>query len=109
MKGVYTPMKFKKVLLPFIAGALAMSLAACGGEDKAKTDEEPQGQEVTKDENASAKESEAKLAKQQIDKKKIVAVVNDEEIKGEEYNVVLTSIQSQMQQMGQDPSDVRIG
>ena len=28
-------MKFKKVLVPFIAGALALSLAACGGEEKA--------------------------------------------------------------------------
>jgi hypothetical protein len=32
------------------------------------------------------------------------AVVNDEELTGEEYNVALTSIQGQMQQMGKDPS-----
>ena len=35
-------MKMKKVLVPFIAGALALSLAACSGEDKAATDEKPQ-------------------------------------------------------------------
>ena len=34
-------MKLKKVLLPFIAGALALSLAACSEEDKAAKDETP--------------------------------------------------------------------
>ncbi|MBO0588935.1 SurA N-terminal domain-containing protein [Sporosarcina sp. E16_8] len=106
-------MKLKRVLVPFIAGALALSLAACGGEDKAATDEKPQeetkpeekaGQEATNEQEASAKEMQEKLAKQQVDNNKIVAVVNKEELKGEGYNAALTSIQSQMQQMGQDPS-----
>ena len=101
-------MKLKKVLVPFIAGALALSLAACGGEDKAATDEKPQAekqkQEATKEQEASAKEMQAKLAEQQVDNNKIVAVVNKEELTGEEYNAALTSIQGQMQQMGQDPS-----
>jgi FKBP-type peptidyl-prolyl cis-trans isomerase (trigger factor) len=100
-------MKFKKVLLPFIAGALALSLAACSEEDKAASDEKPQGetkQEATNQQEVSAEEMQAKLAEQQVDNNKIVAVVNDEELTGEEYNVALTSIQWQMQQMGQDPS-----
>ena len=33
-----------------------------------------------------------------------MAVVNKEELTGEKYNAALTSIQGQMQQMGQDPS-----
>ena len=103
-------MKFKKVLLPFIAGALAFSLAACGEEDKAKTDDTTQGQEATQEEQRkSAKEMQAKLAEQQVEQDKIVAVVNDEELKGEQYNAALPSIQGQMQQMGQDPSSKEVG
>ncbi|MBE1554668.1 SurA N-terminal domain-containing protein [Sporosarcina limicola] len=100
-------MKFKKVLLPFIAGALALSLAACGEEDKAATDKTPQGetkQEATKEQKASAKEMQTKLTEQQVDNNKVVAVVNDEELTGEAYNAALTSIQGQMQQIGQDPT-----
>ena len=108
-------MKFKKVLLPFIAGALALSLAACGEEDKDKAatektnqeqtkQEEPKEQKVSKEQEKSAKEMQEKLAEQQVDESKIVAVVNDEELKGEEYNAALASIQGQMQQMGQDPT-----
>ena len=100
-------MKLKKVLLPFIAGALALSLAACGDDDKAEKEKAPQeetGQEATKEEKAAAEEMQKKLVKQQVDKKEIVAIVNDEELKGEEYNDVLMSIQDQMQQQGQDPS-----
>ena len=46
----------------------------------------------------------AKLDEQQVDKSKIVAVVNDEELTGDKYNQALMSIQGQMQQMGQDPT-----
>lgn len=94
-------------MLPFIAAALVVSLAACSEEDKAEKDGTPKSetkQEGTKSEKATAEEMQAKLAKQQIDKSKIVAVVNDEELNGEKYNEVLTSIQVQMQKMGQDPS-----
>lgn len=80
-------MKFKKVLLPFIAGALAISLAACGDKEKANKDN-----------------SNSKLAEQQVDEEKVVVIVNDEELKGDHYNAVLSSIQSQMQQAGQDPT-----
>lgn len=104
-------MNYRKILLPFAAGALALSLAACSGEDKATKDETPQGETEkkgaeapTKEQEAAAKEMQAKLAKQQVDKSKIVAVVNDEELTGVEYNAALKSIQGQMQQTGQDPT-----
>ena len=76
-------------------------------EDKAATEKTPQEetkQEASKEQEESAKEMQEKLAEQQVDENKIVAVVNNEELKGEEYNAALTSIQGQMQQMGQDPS-----
>jgi len=76
-------MKIKKVLLPFIAGALAISLAACGsGEDKAKSNS----------------------TEQQVEPNEIVAIVNEEELKGEAYNAISASILNQMEQMGEDPS-----
>lgn len=81
----------KKMLLPFIVGALALSLAACGGEDK--------------DKDKSNEAFQSKLAEQQVDNEQVVAIVNDEELIGEQYNAVLTTIQNQMQQMGQDPTN----
>jgi FKBP-type peptidyl-prolyl cis-trans isomerase (trigger factor) len=102
LKGVYN-MKFKRVLLPFITGALALSLAACGEDDKAAKD--AKAEKAAQAEMESAEEMQAKLAEQQVEKDKIVAIVNDEELKGEQYNATLTSIQGQMQQMGQDPSN----
>lgn len=91
-------MKFKKILLPFIAGALALSLAACGGGDKEEKDE------ASKEQQKAAEEMKEKLTKQQVDTKEIVAVVNGEELNGEQYNAALTSIQSQMMKVGQDPT-----
>ncbi|AOV07325.1 SurA N-terminal domain-containing protein [Sporosarcina ureilytica] len=90
-------MNYKKIFISFFAGALALSLAACSGEEKAKKDE-------ASEEQVHVDEIQAKLAEQQVDKNDIVAVVNNEEINGERYNAVLMSIQTHMQQTGQDPS-----
>ncbi|MDS9471610.1 SurA N-terminal domain-containing protein [Sporosarcina pasteurii] len=90
-------MNLKKIFLSFFAGALALSLAACNGDEKAQKEE-------VSEEQVNVEEIQAKLAEQQVDKNDIVAVVNDEEINGEQYNAVLMSIQTQMQQSGQDPS-----
>ncbi|WP_075619083.1 SurA N-terminal domain-containing protein [Paenisporosarcina indica] len=96
-------MKFKKLLLPFAVGALAFTLAACGDEDKATKEETPK-EKTTQEATTDEKEIQAKLAEQQVDESEIVAVVNDEELTGLMYNSVLFSIQSEMQQMGQDPT-----
>ena len=90
-------MKFKKVL---IAGALALGLAACSDDDKAS--------DATPEEAVSQEEMQAKLAEQQVENNKVVAVVNDEELVGEQYNAILSSIQSQLQQMGQDPTSKEV-
>ncbi|MCG7337025.1 SurA N-terminal domain-containing protein [Sporosarcina sp. ACRSM] len=95
-------MKLKKVLMPFMAGALALGLAACGDKEKAAPDETKQ--EVPGKQKESAEEMQAKLAEQQVDKNKVVALVNGEELTGEDYNAALTSVQGQLQQMGQDPT-----
>lgn len=100
MKGVLLNMNFKKVLLPFFAGALALSLAACSGDDK----EKDKDQEGATDDQAAIEEMQKKLDKQKIDEDKIVAVVNDEEVSGETYNIVLENLQMQVLQSGQDPT-----
>lgn len=105
-------MNIKKILLPIVAGALALSLSACNEEDKSTKEEKPKEetqQEAAKAPNeqeqaAAAKEMQAKLAEQEVDENKVVAIVNDEELKGEQYNAALASVQGQMQQTGQDPS-----
>jgi hypothetical protein len=116
LEGVHIQMKFKQIVLPFVAGALALSLAACNNEDKATKEETPKeetakkdaSQEETKAPKAPSKEElaemQAKLDEQQVDKSKIVAVVNDEELTGDKYNQALMLVQGQMQQMGQDPT-----
>ncbi|MEH7383346.1 SurA N-terminal domain-containing protein [Bacillus sp. JJ1533] len=99
----------KKMLFTFITCLMAVGLAACGGneeskeaknDDKAKTVETDQQKEQQK----QMEDMQKKLEAQQIDEKKTVAIVNDQEILGSDYNGALASIQGQMQQMGQDPT-----
>jgi hypothetical protein len=99
----------KKMMLTLITGLMAIVLAACGGneeskeaeyDDKANTAETDQQKEQQK----QMEEMQKKLAAQQVDEKKTVAIVNDKEILGSYYNSTLASAQGQMQQMGQDPT-----
>ncbi len=104
-------MNFKKLYLPFAAGALALSLAACSEEEDKATKEAPQGEtkeEGKPDEQAAALEMQEKLAEQQVDDSKVVAIVNGQELTGEEYNAALTSVQGQMQQAGQDSTSEKV-
>jgi hypothetical protein len=99
----------KKMMFTLITGLMAVVLVACGGneesteaknDDKAKTAETNQQKEQQK----QMEEMQKKLEAQQIDEKKTVAIVDDKEILGSDYNTALASIQGQMQQMGQDPT-----
>jgi SurA N-terminal domain len=99
----------KKMMFILITGLMVVVLAACGGndeskeaknDDKAKTAETDQQKEIQK----QMEEMQKKLEAQQIDEKKTVAIVNDKEILGSDYNSALASAQGQMQQMGQDPT-----
>ncbi len=98
-------MKLKKLFLPFAVIALALGLAACGNGDKEDDEEAGQnpGEEQEVDQEA-IDEMNAKLAEQQVDEDLIVAVVNEEELVGQRYNIVLQNIQTQYQQIGQDPT-----
>ena len=104
-------MNFNKLFLPFAAGARALSLAACSEEEDKASKEAEQGetkQEGTSDEQAAALEMQEKLAEQQVDDSEVVAIVNGQELTGEDYNAALTSVQGQMQQAGQDPTSEEV-
>ncbi|MDQ0272314.1 SurA N-terminal domain-containing protein [Cytobacillus purgationiresistens] len=99
----------KKMMFILITGLMVVVLVACGGNEeskeaendvKAKTAETDQQKEQQKE----MEEMQKKLEAQQVDEKKTVAIVNDEEILGSDYNSTLASIQGQMQKMGQDPT-----
>ncbi|MCM3638680.1 SurA N-terminal domain-containing protein [Sporosarcina luteola] len=99
----------KKMMITLITGLLAVVLVACGGneesteapnDDKAKTAETDQQKEQQK----QMEEMQKKLEEQQVDENKTVAIVNDKEILGSDFNAALASIQGQMQLTGQDPS-----
>ncbi|MEK5442340.1 MULTISPECIES: SurA N-terminal domain-containing protein [unclassified Fredinandcohnia] len=99
----------KKLMFTLITGLMIVVLAACGGNDesteaknndKTKTEENEQQKEQQK----AMEEMQKKLERQKIDEKKTVAIVNDTKILGSDYNGILSSIQGQMQQMGQDPT-----
>ena len=97
----------KKMMFILITGLLAVVLVACGGNEEskeAKNDDIAKTAETDQQKEQQMEEMQKKLEAQQIDEKKTVAIVNDKEILGIDYNVALASIQGQMQLMGQDPS-----
>ncbi|SMQ84906.1 SurA N-terminal domain-containing protein [Bacillus sp. OV166] len=99
----------KKIIYPLIAGIIAISLTACGSNDKGAQSDNSKEQTKTaqteqQDQEKQIKEMQKKLDKQKIGEKKTVAIINDEKVLGSDYNMVLSSLQMQMQQMGQDPT-----
>ncbi len=106
----------KKFSYLVITAIFVLLLAACGGNEESKADEDKQkenkqeqqaSQENKQNKQDQQKQAEAmqkKMEEQQVDENKTVAVVNDKEIKGSEYNSLLSQNQMQYQQMGQDPT-----
>jgi hypothetical protein len=91
--------------LAMLAGMISIGLAACGDneENSKEADTEKTNQEQT-EQTAEMEEMQKKLEEQHVDKETTVAVVNDEDIKGEAYNTLLSQTQMSYQQMGQDPT-----
>lgn len=97
----------KKMIVTLVTSLIVVVLAACGGneessdskvDDKAKTVETDQ----QKDQQKQMEELQKKLEVQKMAENKTVAIVNDKEILGSDYNIALLSTQGQMQQMGLD-------
>ncbi|KIL46522.1 hypothetical protein KP77_26490 [Jeotgalibacillus alimentarius] len=104
-------MNFKKIFLPFAAGALALGLAACSDDEEAANTEaegteEPtaEEQQATEEQQQAMEDMQAALEEQQVAEDEVVLTINGEEILGEEYNAALGSAQNNFQRMGQDPT-----
>lgn len=95
-------------MYPFISGIIAVVLTACGsndaGEQTNDKDQTKSAQTEQKDQEKQMEEMQKKLDKQKVEDKETVAIVNDKELLGRDYNMALSSLQMQMQQMGQDPT-----
>ncbi|WP_252504856.1 SurA N-terminal domain-containing protein [Sporosarcina sp. Marseille-Q4943] len=94
----------KKIMFTLITGLLAIVLVACGGNDESSEAGNNKAKTAENEQQEQMEEMQKNLEAQQIDEDKTVAIVNDKEILGSDYNIALASIQGQMQQMGQDPT-----
>ncbi|WP_201715233.1 SurA N-terminal domain-containing protein [Rossellomorea arthrocnemi] len=99
----------KKLLTTLLVALLTIGLAACGSnEESQKADDKPKTEATDKkaqeEQAKKMEEMQKKMDEQKVEKDKIVAIVNDEKINGEDFNNVLTQSQMQYQQMGQDPT-----
>ncbi|MDQ0229419.1 SurA N-terminal domain-containing protein [Metabacillus malikii] len=99
----------RKMIMVLLISVLAFTLAACN--DGKKEDKEAKNstktEENTKSEEelaAEAEELQKKLDKQKVEEDIVVAIVNGKEIKGTEYNQILTSLQTSSYQNGLDPT-----
>lgn len=105
----------KKLLLTLLMGLLAFSLAACNDDkekdakkDATTSDEEKEDtKEEAKTEEeiaAEAEEMQKKLDAQKVEEGSVVAIINGDEVKGDEYNQLLSTSQSSYVTAGQDPT-----
>lgn len=97
----------KKLIYLFLLVLLSVVLAACGSNDEGKNaekEDKEQTAEADGQDQQQVEEMQKKMDEQKLDEDETVAVVNDQEILGREYNSVLGSSQMMYQQMGQDPT-----
>ncbi|WP_339229974.1 SurA N-terminal domain-containing protein [Oceanobacillus sp. FSL K6-2867] len=92
----------KKLGMLSLAFVIIIMLAACGGNDEKKENEDTQG---SKNSEQPAQQELEFTEKEKLDEKTPVAVVNGEEITGSEYNPIYTQVKTTMYQYGQDVSN----
>ncbi|MCF6411761.1 SurA N-terminal domain-containing protein [Pseudalkalibacillus salsuginis] len=102
----------RKIMYTALVAVFVLALAACGGNEESKGDEKnkdkQQQNNKDKEKTEQMEEMQKKMEKQQVDEDKVVAQVNDKEIKGIDYNRALGQMQMQYQQMGQDPTSKEV-
>ncbi len=76
-------------------------LAACSNNSEATNEE-------TASEDSATIETEKELEAMKVDEDKVVATVNDKEIKGKDYNSMLVQTQLRYTMSGEDPSDAEV-
>ncbi|MCM3160085.1 SurA N-terminal domain-containing protein [Metabacillus litoralis] len=93
----------KKYLLTVLIGLLSLSLVACNNDEEKASEDTSTSEKATEEAaDVDAEEMQKKLEAQKVEEGKVVAIVNGEEIKGNQYNDALSISQMQFSQLGQD-------
>ncbi len=93
----------RKLTYLLITGLLLVALAACGGNEDSSNDKK---KDDTKTEEQAGDQKQKQPEVDKVDADKVVATVNGEEIKGEDFNALYSQSQMQYVQMGQEvPKD----
>ncbi|HET7579943.1 MAG TPA: SurA N-terminal domain-containing protein [Bacillales bacterium] len=103
---------FQKLTMFLFTIMLVFGLAACGGSNSQSKGQDHKTTQTGKG-SSSAKKAQpgkptAPKTKGLVSKKKTVAVVNGEKIKGDKYNAVLKKMEMQYQQRGQNPTQGKL-
>ncbi len=95
--------ELRKLTYLLITGLLIVVLAACGGNEESSNDKKEEDTN-TEEQAQSGEQEQPEVDK--VDADKVVATVNGEEIKGEDFNALYSQSQMQYVQMGQEvPKD----
>ncbi len=93
----------RKLTYLLITGLLLVALAACGGNEDSSNDKK---KDDTKTEEQAGDQKQKQPEVDKVDADKVVATVNGEEIKGEDFNALYSRSQMQYVQSGQEvPKD----
>ncbi|WLR61224.1 hypothetical protein [Guptibacillus hwajinpoensis] len=87
----------RKLTYLLITGLLIVVLAACGGNEESSNDKKEEDTN-TEEQAKSGEQEQPEVDK--VDADKVVATVNGEEIKGEDFNALYSQSQMQYVQMG---------
>lgn len=93
----------KKFLMLVTVMSLITILAACGGDDSAKKDDE--NKDKDKQTEQASKDKVKITDEEKVDKDKVVLKVNDKKVKGKTYNTMYAQTKILMSQNGQDVSN----
>lgn len=94
--------ELRKLTYLMITGLLLVALAACGGNEESGSKKNEENKTEQKSGQEDSKKSQPEVDKVKEDK--VVATVNGEEIKGEDFNALYSQNQMQYHQMGQEVS-----
>ncbi|WP_270180012.1 SurA N-terminal domain-containing protein [Alkalihalobacillus sp. CinArs1] len=96
----------KKLTYLMITGLLLVALAACGGNEESKGNSENNTEQKSAEGKEGSEQSQPEVDK--VEEDKVIATVNGEEIKSEDFNALYTQNQMQYHQMGQEVSEEQL-
>lgn len=99
---------FRKFALLTLTMLFAIALSACGSDQSSKSSSDQPKQDKAKTAQTTKDKAQPQPKKGLVDEDKTVATVNDEKIKGKDYNMALQQLESMYQQQGQDINDQKV-